>query len=120
MSRKPVVCLAGTLDTKGTEYAFVRDALVAAGVDVLVVDCGVLGEPFFTPDIASAEVAERAGITSPTSPPVSRAAPVGEHGDHQDERGPAGGPRGPVRAGPDRRGARAWAAPAAPTCSAGR
>jgi uncharacterized protein (UPF0261 family) len=62
MSRNPVVCLAGTLDTKGTEYAFVRDALLAAGVDVLVVDCGVLGEPYFTPDIPSAEVAARAGI----------------------------------------------------------
>lgn len=61
MSRTPVVCLAGTLDTKGTEYAFVRDRLQDAGVDVLVVDCGVLGEPPFTPDIASAAVAERAG-----------------------------------------------------------
>ena len=62
MSRNPVVCLAGTLDTKGTEYAFVRDALIAAGVDVLVVDCGVLGEPLFAPDIPSSEVAARAGI----------------------------------------------------------
>ena len=63
MSRTPVVCLAGTLDTKGTEYAFVRDALRDAGVDVLVVDCGVLGEPHFTPDIPSSEVAARAGIS---------------------------------------------------------
>ena len=63
MSRTPVVCLAGTLDTKGTEYAFVRDALRDAGVDVLVVDCGVLGEPYFTPDIPSSEVAARAGIS---------------------------------------------------------
>jgi uncharacterized protein (UPF0261 family) len=62
MDRKPVVCLAGTLDTKGAEYAYVRDCLVAAGVDVLVVDCGVLGEPYFAPDIASSEVASRAGI----------------------------------------------------------
>lgn len=62
MPRKPVVCLAGTLDTKGTEYAYVRDALIAAGVDVLVVDCGVLGDPHFTPDIPASEVAERAGI----------------------------------------------------------
>src|SRR4029450_1707816 len=62
MSRKPVVCLAGTLDTKGTEYAFVRDALLAADVDVLVVDCGVLGEPSFAPDIPASEVAARAGI----------------------------------------------------------
>lgn len=62
MSRKPVVCLAGTLDTKGTEYAYVRDELLASDVDVLVVDCGVLGEPYFTPDIPSSEVAARAGV----------------------------------------------------------
>jgi uncharacterized protein (UPF0261 family) len=35
---------------------------VAAGVDVLVVDCGVLGAPYFKPDIDAAHVAERAGI----------------------------------------------------------
>src|SRR4051812_13743029 len=62
MSRKPVVCLAGTLDTKGTEYEYVRDELLASDVDVLVVDCGVLGEPYFTPDIAASEVAARAGV----------------------------------------------------------
>jgi uncharacterized protein (UPF0261 family) len=62
VSRTPVVCLAGTLDTKGTEYAFVRDRLLAAGVDVLVVDCGVLGDPYFAPTIACSEVAARAGI----------------------------------------------------------
>jgi uncharacterized protein (UPF0261 family) len=62
MERNAVVCLAGTLDTKGTEYAYVRDCLQAAGVDVFVVDCGVLGEPLFTPDIDSAAVAEKAGI----------------------------------------------------------
>ena len=31
MERKAVVCLAGTLDTKGTEYAYVKDCLVASG-----------------------------------------------------------------------------------------
>lgn len=56
------VCLAGTLDTKGEEYAFVKERLIAAGVDVLVVDCGVLGEPLFEPDVAASEVAEAAGI----------------------------------------------------------
>jgi len=50
------------LDTKGTEYAYVRDCLLAAGVDVFVVDCSVLGEPYFAPDVDSADVAERAGI----------------------------------------------------------
>lgn len=62
MARKPVVCLAGTLDTKGVEYEFVRDALLAADVDVIVVDCGVLGKPHFTPDISAATIAERGGI----------------------------------------------------------
>src|SRR5215212_1515142 len=62
MSRKPVVCLAGTLDTKGTEYEYVRDELIASDVDVLVVDCGVLGELYFAPDIPAAEVAARAGV----------------------------------------------------------
>jgi uncharacterized protein (UPF0261 family) len=40
----------------------VKDCLLAAGVDVLVIDCGVLGEPVFAPDIDSAQVAEKAGV----------------------------------------------------------
>jgi hypothetical protein len=35
------VVLLGTLDTKGTEYAFLRDVLAGAGVDVTVVHAGV-------------------------------------------------------------------------------
>jgi uncharacterized protein (UPF0261 family) len=62
MSDNPVVCLAGTLDTKGAEYAYVKERLLEAGVDVLVVDCGVLGDPGFTPDISAGEVARRAGV----------------------------------------------------------
>ncbi|BBY84226.1 Tm-1-like ATP-binding domain-containing protein [Mycolicibacterium tokaiense] len=62
MTRKPVVCLAGTLDTKGVEYAFVRDSLLATGVDVLVIDCGVLGDPHFEPSIPASEVAAAAGV----------------------------------------------------------
>ena len=55
------VVLLGTLDTKGDEYAFVRDRLREAGVDVLLVDTGVLGEPRVTPDIDREEVARAAG-----------------------------------------------------------
>ncbi|HZM55084.1 MAG TPA: Tm-1-like ATP-binding domain-containing protein [Acidimicrobiales bacterium] len=62
MERKAVVCLVGTLDTKGTEYAYARDCLLAAEVDVFVVDCSVLGEPSFAPDVTAAQVAEKAGI----------------------------------------------------------
>ena len=62
MTRKPTVCLAGTLDTKGVEYRYVKECIEAQGVDVLVVDCGAIGDPYFTPDIPSTYVAEKAGI----------------------------------------------------------
>jgi uncharacterized protein (UPF0261 family) len=55
------VVLLGTLDTKGHEYAFIRDRLREAGVDVLLVDTGVLGEPLVAPDIDREEVARAAG-----------------------------------------------------------
>jgi len=51
----------GTLDTKGPEYAFVRERLREAGAAVTVVDVGVLGEPGFPPDVTAAEVARAAG-----------------------------------------------------------
>ena len=43
------VLLIGTLDTKGVEFAFLRDLLRTAGVDVLVLDAGVLRPPAFPP-----------------------------------------------------------------------
>jgi uncharacterized protein (UPF0261 family) len=54
------VVLLGTLDTKGREYAFLRDRLREHGVDVLVVDAGV-GEPVgIEPDVARTELAANA------------------------------------------------------------
>ena len=38
------VVAIGTLDTKA-EYGFLRDRLLEDGVDVILVDAGVLGEP---------------------------------------------------------------------------
>ena len=55
------VVLAGTLDTKGIEYAFVRDRLREQGVDVILVDAGVLGSPLVEPDITREEVAQAGG-----------------------------------------------------------
>jgi len=55
------VVLVGTLDTKGAENEFVRDRLRAAGVDVLVVDTGVLEPAGFPPDITRQEVAAAGG-----------------------------------------------------------
>lgn len=57
------VVIVGTLDTKAEEIAFARDVVTAQGVDVHVVDVGVIGEPGFDPDTPAAAVAEAAGTT---------------------------------------------------------
>jgi uncharacterized protein (UPF0261 family) len=55
------VLLIGTLDTKGAEFAFVRDLLRAAGVATLVLDAGVIGPPHFEPDVTRERVYAAAG-----------------------------------------------------------
>ena len=52
------ILLIGTLDTKGREYAYVRDLIRARGHRVYMLDAGVLGEPHFKPDGAAADTAE--------------------------------------------------------------
>jgi uncharacterized protein (UPF0261 family) len=55
------VVLLGTLDTKGHEYAYVREQLTARGVEVLVIDAGVHEPAGLAPDISRFEVARAAG-----------------------------------------------------------
>jgi uncharacterized protein (UPF0261 family) len=55
------VVLLGTLDTKGSEYEFLRGQLRAHGVDGMLVDAGSGGAPLVEPDIGAAEVAAAAG-----------------------------------------------------------
>jgi uncharacterized protein (UPF0261 family) len=59
------ILLIGTLDTKGQEYAFVRDRIRAAGHDVLIMDIGITSDPeaalSMTPDVAAAVVAHAGG-----------------------------------------------------------
>jgi uncharacterized protein (UPF0261 family) len=55
------VVLIGALDTKGKEFAFVKDLIEQQGLKTLVVDFGVLGEPTFEPDIGREEVARAGG-----------------------------------------------------------
>ncbi|MBN1486179.1 MAG: Tm-1-like ATP-binding domain-containing protein, partial [Anaerolineae bacterium] len=55
------VVIVGALDTKGHEFAFVKELIEKEGLKTLVVDFGVMGEPFFTPEITRAEVAEAGG-----------------------------------------------------------
>lgn len=60
------VVIIGTLDTKGVEIAYLRDRLQALGLNTIVVDSGILGEPLgitLDPerDISRAKAAEYAG-----------------------------------------------------------
>ncbi len=63
-SAVPTVVLLGTLDTKGTEYTFLRDRLVEHGVAVTVVDVGVHPPVGLEPDIGRQTVAAAAGTTT--------------------------------------------------------
>ena len=68
------VVLLGTLDTKGAEYAFLRDVLLAAGVDVTVVHAGIFAASGISPDVDHQEVARHAGVD------VEQLASAGDRG----------------------------------------
>lgn len=56
------IVLLGTLDTKGKEYEFVKNRILAEGCKVIVVDVGIMGTPQIEADITRAQVAQAAGI----------------------------------------------------------
>ena len=63
---KPPVLLAGTFDTKGEEYGFVRTAILERGHPVVTLDLGILGagmKPPFPVDITAEEVAAAGGAS---------------------------------------------------------
>lgn len=55
------VVALGTLDTKGEEYRYLCDRLREHGVEVILVDAGILGEPTTAPDVPRQDVARAAG-----------------------------------------------------------
>lgn len=58
------VVLVGALDTKGRDFAFVRERIAASGLQTLTVDFGVMDavdEPAFAPQVNRAEVALAGG-----------------------------------------------------------
>jgi uncharacterized protein (UPF0261 family) len=59
---KKTIVLLGRLDSKGKEYAYVKDRMIHGGFDVIVVDSGTRGAPQFKPDISREEVARAAGV----------------------------------------------------------
>ena len=68
------VVLIGTLDTKGGELGFVRDALRARGLATITVDVGSLGPPTIEADIARAVVLRHADARESTDRGESVAA----------------------------------------------
>ena len=55
------VCIVGTMDTKGIEFAFIKTQIESAGIPTCVINTGILGEPQLTPDISADEVAQAGG-----------------------------------------------------------
>ena len=60
----PAVAVLATLDTKGPEAAYLRDRLRDLGLDAVVIDCGILGEPLdIVPDVSADDVCRAGGAT---------------------------------------------------------
>ncbi len=57
------IALIGALDTKGHEFAFVKQEIERRGHHTLMINTGVMDEPTFAPDIAAQMVAEAGGST---------------------------------------------------------
>jgi uncharacterized protein (UPF0261 family) len=56
------IAIAGTFDTKGEEYQYIKSLIESLGCKTLTIDTGVF-EPYFTPDISNEEVAKAAGAS---------------------------------------------------------
>lgn len=55
------VAIAGTFDTKGNEYLYIKETFENMGFKTLTIHTGVF-EPKFIPDVSNAEVAKAAGV----------------------------------------------------------
>lgn len=55
------IAIVGALDTKGREFEFLKKEIEKRGCQTFVINVGVLGKPFFTPDIDATEVAQAGG-----------------------------------------------------------
>lgn len=54
------IAIAGTFDSKGTEFSYVKDLIEGLGVKTFTIHTGVY-EPSFTPDVSNEEIAKAAG-----------------------------------------------------------
>jgi len=55
------IAVAGTFDTKGNEYAYVKELIESLGFGTFTIHTGVF-EPIFEPNVSNKEIAEAAGI----------------------------------------------------------
>lgn len=60
------VCIVGTMDTKGLEFAFIKAQIESSGVSTCVVNTGIVGEPQLAADVSADEVARKAGSSLQT------------------------------------------------------
>ncbi len=56
------IVIVGTLDTKGEELKYIKELVERRGHTTIVIDGGVLGEPFFQADISREQVAHASGM----------------------------------------------------------
>ena len=62
--KKPCVAVLTTCDTKGKEAKYLKDNIMRQGLDALVIDTGILGDPVAVkPDCTKHQIAELAGYT---------------------------------------------------------
>ena len=55
------VCIVGTMDTKGVEFAFIKAQIESAGVSTCVINTGILGDAQLATDVSADEVAQAGG-----------------------------------------------------------
>jgi uncharacterized protein (UPF0261 family) len=58
---KKKIAIVGALDTKGLEFEFLKREIELRGPSTLLIDTGVLGEPYMEPDISRGRVAQAGG-----------------------------------------------------------
>jgi uncharacterized protein (UPF0261 family) len=57
------IVLLGTFDTKGREFAYIKEIIEKRGHQTILIDAGIMGSPLIQPDISRKEVALKGGFT---------------------------------------------------------
>jgi uncharacterized protein (UPF0261 family) len=76
--RNAKIAIIGTLDTKGEEFEFLAHCLRQSGVETIMIDVGVQGNPRFEPDISRHEIAVKGGSS------IERLVSHGDRGKAMD------------------------------------